>query len=67
MIVAESPTDHARPLYQRLDGFDIQDYTDADAHKTEQAPDRAGVLIIDGHAYAPAPAYPLDYAWRRGA
>ena len=39
----------------------------ADADRTEQAPDRAHVLIIDGHAYRPVPSYPLDYAWRRGA
>ena len=39
----------------------------ADADRTEQAPDRAHVLIIDGFAYQPVPSYPLDLAWRKGA
>ena len=50
-----------------MEGFDVEDYIDADAHRTEQAPDRAHVLIIDGFAYQPVPSYPLDYAWRKGA
>ena len=66
MIVQESPQQYVRPLYQYMEGFDVEDDVDADAHRTEQAPDRAHVLIIDGHAYQPVPAYPLDYAWRRG-
>ena len=66
MTVVESPQQYVRPLYQYMEGFDVEDYIDADAHRTDQAPDRRHVLIIDGHAYTPAPAYPLDYAWRRG-
>ena len=66
MTVVESPQQYVRPLYQYMEGFDVEDYIDADAHCTDQAPDRRHVLIIDGHAYTPAPAYPLDYAWRRG-
>ena len=67
MTITESPADYARPLYRLLSDFDIQDYIDADAHRTEQAPDRAHVLIIQGHAYQPVPSYPLDLAWRKGA
>ena len=67
MTITESPADYARPLYRLLSDFDIQDYIDADAHRTEQAPGRAHVLIIQGHAYQPVPSYPLDYAWRKGA
>ena len=67
MIPAESPQQYVRPLYKYMEGFDVEDYIDADAHRTEQAPDRTHVLIIDGYAYAPVPTYPLDYAWRRGA
>ena len=67
MTIAESPADYARPLYRLLNDFDIQDYTDAEAHRTDQAPDRRNILIIDGFAYAPVPSYPLDLAWRRGA
>lgn len=67
MTVVESPQQYVRPLYQYMEGFDVEDFLDADAHTSEQAPDRSRVLIIDGFAYQPAPGYPLDYAWRRGA
>ena len=67
MIPAESPQQYVRPLFQYMEGFDVEDYIDADAHRTEQAPDRAHVLIIDGFAYQPVPSYPLDLAWRKGA
>ena len=67
MTIVESPQQYVRPLYQYMEGFDVEDYLDGDAHTTEQAPDRAHVLILDGFAYAPVPTYPLDYAWRRGA
>ena len=67
MTIVESPQQYVRPLYQHMESFDVEDYIDADAHHTDQAPDRRHVLIIDGHAYTPAPSYPLDYAWRRGA
>ena len=67
MIPAESPQQYVRPLYQYMEGFDVEDYLDGDAHRTEQAPGRAHVLIIQGHAYQPVPSYPLDYAWRKGA
>ena len=67
MTIAESPQQYVRPLYQYMEGFDVEDYIDADAHRTDQAPDRTRVLIIDGFAYAPVPSYPLDLAWRRGA
>ena len=67
MTIVESPQQYVRPLYQYMEGFDVEDYIDADAHRTDQAPDRRHVLIIDGFAYAPVPTYPLDYAWRRGA
>ena len=66
MTVVESPQQYVRPLYQYMEGFDVEDYVDADAHTTDQAPDRRRVLIIDGFAYTPVPSYPLDYAWRRG-
>ena len=66
MTVVESPQQYVRPLYQYMEGFDVEDYIDGDWHRTEHAPDRAHVLIIDGHAYRPVPSYPLDYAWRRG-
>ena len=66
MTVVESPQQYVRPLYQYMEGFDVEDYIDADWHRTELVPDRAHVLIIDGHAYRPAPSYPLDYAWIRG-
>ena len=67
MTITGSPADYARPLYRLLNDFDIQDYTDADAHTTDQAPDRRNILLINGHPYAPDPGYPLDYAWRKGA
>ena len=67
MTIVESPQQYVRPLYQYMEGFDVEDYIDADAHRTDQAPDRRHALIIDGYAYAPVPSYPLDYAWRRGA
>ena len=67
MTVVESPQQYVRPLYQYMEGFDVEDYIDADAHATDQAPDRRHVLIIDGYAYTPVHSYPLDYAWRRGA
>ena len=67
MTIVESPQQYVRPLYQHMESFDVEDYIDADAHATDQAPDRRHVLIIDGFAYTPAPSYPLDYAWRRGA
>ena len=67
MTVVESPQQYVRPLYQYMEGFDVEDYLDADAHRTEQAPDRAHVLILDGFAYQPVPSYPLDLAWRKGA
>ena len=67
MTIVESPQQYVRPLYQYMEGFDVEDYIDADAHQTEQAPDRAHVLIIQGHAYRPVPSYPLDLAWRKGA
>ena len=66
MTVVESPQQYVRPLYRYMEGFDVEDYIDADAHRTDQAPDRRHVLIIDGFAYTPVPGYPLDYAWRRG-
>ena len=66
MTVVESPQQYVRPLYQHMESFDVEDYIDADAHRTGQAPDRRHVLIIDGFAYTPVPSYPLDYAWRRG-
>ena len=66
MTIVESPQQYVRPLYQHMESFDVEDYIDADAHTTDQAPDRRHVLIIDGFAYTPVPTYPLDYAWRRG-
>lgn len=67
MIIAESPQTYTHTTVQRMTDFDIGDYLDADGHRTDQIPDRRNVLIIDGHAYQPAPRYPLDAAWRRGA
>ena len=67
MDVTESPAPYVNARYRLLDDLHIQDYTDADAHRTEQAPDRNSALIITGWAYAPDPQYPLDYAWRKGA
>ena len=67
MTIVESPQQYTRPLYQYMEGFDVEDYIDADAHRTDQAPDRRHVLILDGYAYQPVPSYPLDLAWRKGA
>ena len=32
MRVVESPQQYVRPLYQYMEGFDVEDYLDADAH-----------------------------------
>ena len=66
MIVQESPTHFAHPLYVAADDFTVADYVDADAHRTEQAPDRNNIVIIDGWAYVRDHDVPLDLLWRRG-
>lgn len=67
MRVVESPRTFVHPLYVAVDEFDIEDYTDADAHRTEQAPDRGRVVIVDGYAYIRDHDVPLDLLWRKGA
>ena len=67
MIVQESPTHFAHPLYVAADDFTVSDYIDADAHRTEQASDRNNIVIIDGWAYVRDHDVPLDLLWRRGA
>ena len=32
MTIVESPQQYVRPLYQYMEGFDVEDYLDADAH-----------------------------------
>lgn len=67
MRVVESPAPFVHPLYVALDEFDVEDYTNADAYRTEQAPDRANVVIVDGWAYTRDHDVPLDLLWRKGA
>ena len=67
MIVQESPNHYANPRYVIADDLTISDYIDADAHRTEQAPDRNNIIIIDGWAYVRDHDVPLDLLWRKGA